>query len=112
MLCLTIAPGEYIDIGDHARLRFVGFMGEAARFTLTDRRNGVVVEQTIALEKHTPLRMPADVLMVAVRSSRGQVGLGFSAPRSIGIHRMRRQTSRTMEARLRARRRWEEGAAP
>ena len=88
MLCLTIAVREYIDIGEHVRLRFLGFAGDAALVSLEDKRNGVEAQQTIALRVRTELRRVAGAHVIAMRSSATEVTLGFDAP-GITIQRMR-----------------------
>lgn len=88
MLCLTIAVREHIDIGEHVRLRFVCFVGDAALVSLEDKRNGVQVQQTLALRVRTELRRVAGVHVIALRSGPDEVRIGFDAP-GVAIHRMR-----------------------
>lgn len=88
MLCLTIAVREYIDIGEHVRLRFVGFAGDAALLSLEDKRNGVHAQQTVALRVRTELRRVTGAHVIAMRISPTEVTLGFDAP-GIAIQRMR-----------------------
>lgn len=88
MLCLTIAVREHIDIGEHMRLRFVGFVGDAAVVSLEDKRNGVQAQQTLALRVRTELRRVAGVHVIALRASIDEVRIGFDAP-GVAIQRMR-----------------------